>query len=88
MDSAVLNGLFGGLGGLVKSAFGLTKSKLEQPEITINLKMTAITVIEGIVAGIAIGYVIPSPIAALLGGAGISELADLNDLIYPKNKRT
>jgi hypothetical protein len=78
-----MNGLMGGLGGLLKSVFGVIKRSREG-NFEFNLGMTLVSLIEGAVAGIAIGFAIPSPLAALMTGAGIVELADLNDLIFPK----
>ena len=83
MQENVLNGLMGSLGGLAKSIFGAIKRKNEG-NFEFDLKMTLVTCIEGAVGGLVLGYAIQSPVAAFLGGAGINELADVNDLIFPK----
>ena len=83
MQTNVLNGLMGGLGGLFKSVFGVIKRSREG-KFEFKLSMTLVSLVEGAVAGIAIGYVLANPLAAIMAGAGINELADLNDLIFPK----
>jgi len=83
MQTNVLNGLMGGLGGLIKSVFGVIKRSREG-DFEFNLGMTLVTLVEGAVGGIVIGYVVQSPLAAIMAGAGINELADLNDLFFPK----
>ena len=89
MEQNISNGLFGGLGGIVKSAFGAYKAKRENPQtFKFNWSMTGVSFVEGIVGGIVIGAALPSPVAAFLGGAGISSIADANDLIFPKGKAT
>jgi hypothetical protein len=88
MSPAVINALWGGLGGAIKSAFGACKNTREKGEaFKYQWKYLGITLVEGMVGGIALGIVLPSPVGAFLGGLGINELADLNDLFYPKTKR-
>jgi len=88
MDTTVVNGLFGGLGGVIKSAFGAIKGKRENGDkFKYQWKYLAVTIIEGAVGGIALGVAIPTPGGAFLGGLGINEIADLNDLFFPKTKR-
>lgn len=87
MQETVINGLIGGLGGALKSAFGAIKAARESSETVFDIRMTLVTIIEGAVAGIALGYALSSPVAAFFGGMGITELADLNDLVFPKTER-
>ena len=88
MQETVFNGLMGGLGGIAKAIFGAIKNAREQGyNFTFKWKLISVTVVEGAVAGIAAGYVIPSPISAFLAGLGINEVADLNDLLFPKDTR-
>lgn len=87
MEQNTLNGLLGGLGGAVKAIFGAIKAKRETDYFEFNWKMTSMTVIEGAVGGIVLGYAIPNPVMAFFGGMGINELADINDLIFPKPSR-
>jgi hypothetical protein len=86
MNPIILNGLFGGIGGFAKSAFGIVKAYRENP-VNFDLKwgMVGVSFVEGIVGGIVIGAALPSNLAAFLGGAGLNSIADLNDWIYPKN---
>ena len=83
MQANVLNGLMGGLGGLLKSIFGVIKRSREG-DFKFNFGMTLVSLVEGAVAGITIGFIIQSPLAAVMAGAGINELADFNDLLFPK----
>lgn len=85
MEQNILNSLFGGLGGLVKSAFGAFKAyRKDTINFSINWSMIGISFVEGIIGGILIGSALPTPIAAFLGGAGINSIADANDLVFPK----
>jgi hypothetical protein len=85
MEQNIVDGLFGGLGGLTKSAFGAFKAYRQEPDtFKFDFKMFGVSVVEGIVGGIVIGAALPTPIAAFLGGAGLNSIADANDLFFPK----
>ena len=88
MRENVINGLMGALGGLAKSIFGaikaVRKGNLPGNSFEFNIKMTLVTLVEGAVGGLILGYVAQSPMVAFLGGAGINELADMNDLLFVK----
>jgi hypothetical protein len=89
MEQSISNGLFGGLGGLIKSGFGAYKSFREKSiDFTFNWKMAGVSFVEGIVGGIIIGATVANPVAAFLGGAGLNSIADANDLIFPKKIAT
>ncbi len=83
MQEGILNALMGGLGGLLKSVFGAIKRSREG-NFEFKIGMTLMTLVEGAVAGIVMGFAIQSPIAAFLTGIGINEVADLNDIFFPK----
>jgi len=88
MNPNVINALWGGLGGILKSIYGAVKNKREKKDkFSYKWKYLAVTIVEGAVGGIALGIVLPTPGGAFLGGLGINELADLNDLFFPKTKR-
>lgn len=85
MNMQTIHGLLGAAGGALKSIFGMIKNYRERGmDFKIDFKKVCITLIEGAVGGLVIGVAFPDPVYAFLGGAGINELADINDLLYPK----
>lgn len=85
MNIQTISALLGSAGGAMKSIFGIIKNYREMGiNFTFDLKKIVVSLIEGAIGGLLLGVTFNDPVFAFLGGAGINEIADINDLIFPK----